>query len=135
MAVTETTVITSAAIKAGSLAAAIALLTTDMELTLVFITGLIGGLIFAFKEITHLEVKTTKLKAFSELLFTIPVSISVSAIVYYVGAHSLNKYFPLHNVVWISLSMLASLHFRSVLKFFTSVFSRIINNFADKGSK
>ena len=131
MAITEA-ITGGTATKAGSLAVGIAMLSKDLDLIMVIIVGIVGGLIFFFKEWTHLTVKSTRLKTFAEFMLTIPMAISTSGVVFYTGTKVVNTYLDFGSAVWIFLALMASLHYKNVVGFFTIIGKKIINLRSDK---
>jgi len=117
--------------KAGMLASLIALVSKDMDLMMVIIVGFIGGVLFFFKEWTHLTVKTTKLKALSELMVTIPMSISTAGVVFYLGNDILHRFLEIDSAIWIFLALMASLHYKKLVSFFSSFFSELLTGLKD----
>ena len=118
--------------KAGGLAVFIAILSEDLDLIMVLLVGIVGGIIFFFKEWTHLTVETTKLKSFAEFMITIPMATSTAGVGFYAGTKFINTYLDCGSAMWIFLSLMASLHYKNVVKFFTLIGKKIINLRSDK---
>jgi len=106
------------ATKAGGLASAVTLASTDVNFQMVLLVGIVGGVAFFFKEVTHLTMKTTTLKIMAELFFIIPMSVSTAGVVFYSGMNVVNPYYDAGEWLWIFLALMASLHFRTVTGFF-----------------
>jgi len=106
------------AAKAGGLASAVTLTSTDVNLQMVLLVGVVGGVAFFFKEVTHLTIKTTTLKIMAELFFILPMSVSTAGVVFYSGVKVVNPYYDVGEWLWIFLALMASLHFRAVTGFF-----------------
>jgi len=106
------------ATKAGSLASVVTMASTDVNLQMVLLVGVVGGIAFFFKEVTHLTMRTTTLKVMAELFFIIPMSISTAGVVFYSGIYGVNPYYDMGEWLWIFMALMASLHFRTVTGFF-----------------
>ena len=121
------------AFKAGTFSALLTLILNDANLTLAILIGLVSGLIFYFKEVTHLEIKSTLPKMISEFFFTIPMTLSFTLIIYMFGTKFVNSYYDLGSWFWLALSMMGSLHYKQIVgnikPLFMEVFSVIVKIF------
>jgi len=117
--------------KAGALASAVTITTTDANLQMVLLVGVVGGIAFFFKEVTHLTTKTTTLKIMAELFFIVLMSISTAGAVFYLGIYGVNPYYDMGELLWIFLSLMASLHFRTVTGFFGQILKTVITGITD----
>ena len=95
------------AAKAGGVAVLIAMLSKDLDLIMVLLVGTTGGVIFFFKEWSHLTVKSSKLKIFAEFMVTIPMAVSTYGVVFYAGTKGVNTYLDFGTAKWIFLSLMA----------------------------
>ena len=123
------TAITAA--KAGTLASAVTMASTDANLQMVLLVGGVGGAAFFFKEVTHLTMKTTTLKVMAELFFIVPMSISTAGVVFYSGVNGANQYYNMGELLWIFMALMASLHVRKVTSFFGQTIKTIVTGVAD----
>jgi len=117
--------------KAGALASAVTITTTDANLQMVLLVGVVGGIAFFFKEVTHLTTKTTTLKIMAELFFIVLMSISTAGAVFYLGIYGVNPYYDMGELLWIFLALMASLHFRTVTGFFGQILKTVITGITD----
>lgn len=135
MAIAESTALATSVAKASSIAILISMLDHDLNLVMVLIVGVLGGAIYSFKEYVYREIKLTKLKLLAEILFTIPLAVSTSGIVYYFGTEFVNTYMGLGNAIWVFAALMSALHYKNVMYFFSDVGARVINKKVDDKKK
>ncbi len=65
-------------------------------------------------------------------MITIPMAISTAGAVFYFGTKGINQYLDFGSAMWIFLALMASLHYKNVVKFFTGIGKIVINKLSEK---
>lgn len=101
-------------LKTGLLGALSAYFMADTHVVIVLIVGVIGGVVGYYKEVIHLEVKSTYPRMLSEFFVTIPVGVSLALLVSEIGSN----FYPM-KYGWIAVSFIIAIHAKVVLKTLT----------------
>ena len=119
--------------KVSAMTALIALFTTDVNMLMVFIVGIIGGFAYIGKEFVLEEFLEDPIKNILNMPFSILMAIALTGVVFYGGKDGFNHHVKdLGIYVWIFLAFMASMNYRRVVNVFSLVVLKIINIFIDK---
>ncbi len=114
---TTATTIAVTGIKVSAISALIALITTDQDLLMVLIVGVVGGFAYIGKEFVLEEFLQSPLKNILNMPFSILMAISLTGIVFYGGKDGFNRHVTdLGVFVWIFLAFMASMNYNRVVK-------------------
>jgi len=117
---TATTAAVTLSVKSGAIGMVSAYLFADAHLATILIVGTIGALASFFRELAHLQIKSTLPKILSEFFFTIPLGVALAVLV----SEIVDKYYPMQ-FGGVAISLIASLHSRSIINFIAPLFADI----------
>jgi len=111
----------TASVKAGFITAVITYLMADTGMTIVVMAAFSGAVLGWVKAVLHLDKKTTFLKATSELLIMIFVSVSLAVISAEVG----NNIYPM-DFGWIVIGGLIGAHAKGIQDVLESILKQLL---------
>ncbi len=144
ISVATATTIISTGMKVSAITALIALFSTDINILMVVIVGVIGGFTYIGKEFVLEEFMENPLKNILNMPFSILMAISLTGIVFYAGKDGFNPHVKdLGTYIWIFLAFMASMNYRRVVDtLFSSILTpllksivKVIDILAEKWSK
>ena len=133
--VTATTIVTTG-VKVSAITALITIVGTDMNMMMVLIVGILGGIVYIGKEFVLEEFMKNPLKNILNMPFSILMAMSLTGVVFYAGKDGINPHVKdLGIYIWIFLAFMAGMNYNRVTNFFVITLAGSITNLIDKMSK
>ena len=132
---TATTIVTTG-VKVSAVTALITLISTDVDMMMVLIVGVLGGIVYIGKEFVLEEFMKDPLKNILNMPFSILMAMSLTGVVFYAGKDGINPHVKdLGIYIWIFLAFMAGMNYNRVTNFFVITLAGSITTLIDKMSK
>jgi len=136
ISVATASTIVATGVKVSAFTALIALVSTDMDIMMVLIVGVIGGFAYIGKEFVLEEFMENPVKNLLNMPFSILMAISLTGVVFYAGKDGFNHHVKdLGIYIWIFLAFMASMNYRRVVDTLGSLIVTIIKILTSKWEK
>jgi len=136
ISVATASTIIATGVKVSAFTAFIALVSTDMDIMMVLIVGVIGGFAYIGKEFVLEEFMENPIKNLLNMPFSILMAISLTGVVFYAGKDGFNPHVKdLGIYIWIFLAFMASMNYRRVVDTLGGLIVTIIKILTSKWEK
>lgn len=124
ISITTTATIVTTGVKVSAVTALITMVSTDVDMAMVLIVGIIGGIVYIVKEFVLEEFLKAPLRSLFNMPFSILMAMSLTGIVFYAGIDGINPHVKdLGIYVWIFLAFMAGMNYNRVTNFFVTTFA------------